>query len=222
MFGLFKNRSKLSKSTPANDNTYEFTWYDIGEDNPFNKRILDIRSLTQNTLSSTTDRAVAELFLTLRQSIGSEYIDVDFNGNKSVETKLVYPHNGAKIEGAAYKAKCMEDKWDIYGWNDIIYLTRSWTGELKYKAYISVSNTNFTIYRIEYSPDDYTDNDTALVINNVHFLINTLAFGKVYPHQIPQNIIIEKDIAVYSFSLFGHNCWYATYDNILDTVVGNN
>jgi len=170
-------------------------------------------------LSWTKDESVARSFLKLRHSVGQELINAEIYGSKNIEVDLVYPHNGSKIEGAAYKAKCMEDKWDIYGWNGIIYFARSWTGEIIYKAHIKVSDTNFSIYKIEYQPDDYNAQDISFVKNNVHFLIKCLAFGNIYPHKVPVTLVSEKDIALYSFNLFGHNCWYATFDEILDTIV---
>jgi hypothetical protein len=218
LLGLFKKKKKDLAHTHSQTREYKFTWYEIGESNPFNKKVLDIRSLTQYMLSWTKDESVARSFLKLRHSVGQELINAEIYGSKNIEVDLVYPHSGSKIEGAAYKAKCMEDKWDIYGWNGIIYFARSWTGEIIYKAHIKVSDTNFSIYKIEYQPDDYNAQDISFVKNNVHFLIKSLAFGNIYPHKVPVTLS-EKDIALYSFNLFGHNCWYATFDEILDTIV---
>jgi len=216
MFQFFKK--KIKAPSTSQDQEYKFTWYEIGEGNPFNKRILDIRSLTQHVLSFTKDKSVAELFNKQRQSIGEELIDAIIPASEIIEVNLIYPHNGSKIEGTAYKARCMEDKWDIYGWDNIIYFTRSWTGEIIYKAYIKINDDNFSIYKVEYRPDEYIGHDKSLVTNNVHFLIKTLAFGEIYPHKIPANLVIDKEIALYSFSQFGRNSWYATYDNIIDTI----
>jgi hypothetical protein len=219
MFGLFKRKTiKESETHQYQNQEYQFKWYELGDENPFNKHILDIRSLTQNTLSFTRDKFVAELFNKQRQGIGQELIGFKMDGSQMLDVNLEYPHNGSKIEGAAYKAKCMEDKWDIYGWNDIIYLTRSWTGAVVYKAFINVSDTNFSVYKIEYVPTEHKQ-DELLAINNVHFLIKTLAFGVVYPHMVPISLSTDKDIALYSFNQFGHNCWYASFDEILDTTL---
>lgn len=219
MFKLFKKKVKESETIQNDHKEHEFTWYEIGEHNPFNKRVLDIRSFTQHILAFTKDKNVAELFNKQRHSIGQELINTKIPESKTINVNLIYPHNGSKIEGAAYKAKCMEDKWDIYGWENIIYLTRSWTGELVYKAFITVSENNFEIQKIEYKPDEYNVNDQSIVINNVHFLIKTLAFGAIYPHKVPKHLTNGKDIALYSFNLFGHNCWYATDHDILDVTV---
>jgi hypothetical protein len=219
MFGLFKKKKKESESYQGKAEEYNFKWYDVGESNPFNKRILDIRSLTQTMLSFTSDKEVAVLFNKQRRSIGEELIDIKLNDSKILPANLEYSHNGSKMEGAGYKAKCMEDKWDIYFWNGIMYLTRSWTGEVVYKAHINFSETNFTITKIEYSENEFTQADPSLAIDNVHFIILSHAFGRPFPHRIPKTLINEKDIALYSFNQFGHNCWYATYDTILDAIV---
>ena len=219
MFGLFKKKKTESESLQSKTEEYDFKWYDLGENNPFNKRVLDIRSLTQTMLSFTSDKSVAELFNKQRHSIGEELINIQVPGLKIIETRLEYPHNGSKMEGAGFKAKCMEDKWDIYFWNGIMYLTRSWTGEVVYKAHTTVSDTNFLITKIEYSENEYTETDSSLVIDNVHFIVMSHAFGRPFPHRVPKTLIAEKDIALYSFNQFGHNCWYATYDTILDTII---
>jgi hypothetical protein len=219
MFGLFKTKKKESESHQSKTDEYDFKWYEPGEGNPFNKTILDIRSLTLTMLSFTSDKEVAVLFNKQRDSTGKELIHAKITNSKSLPTNLAYPHNGSKMEGAGYKAKSMEDKWDIYFWNGIMYLTRSWTGELIYKAHTIVSATNFTITNIEYSENEYTQADPSLVIDNVHFILVSHAFGRSFPHRVPRTLIDEKQIALYSFNQFGHNCWYATYDKIIDALL---
>ena len=71
MFNLFK---KKDKSEP----TYKFEWHDIGDGNPFNKKILDCRDYTQNNLATTADKSIAETFNRLRTTDGKEYLNQDF------------------------------------------------------------------------------------------------------------------------------------------------
>lgn len=198
---------------------YNFNWYDVGEGNPFNKRILDIRPFTQKMISTTKDPAIAQLFLTNRQSSGEEYIGFDFENSTSVDTQLIYPHKGGKIEGVGYKAKVMEDKWDIYVWNDIIYFVRSWTSEVGYKAFITYSDNSLIVHKIEIDGNNRSESEQSIAINNVHFLISTLAFKAVQPHKIPNNLITNEEIAAYSFSVFGRDCWYATYDDVINLTI---
>jgi hypothetical protein len=218
MWKPFQKKIREAESLRTNNIQYIHKWHPIGPDNPFNKKILDIRGFTQTTLALTKDREVAVLFDHLRQSLGEELINTAMDNSELVIANLVYPHNGAKLAGAICKAECMEDKWDLYGWDDVIYFTRSWTGELVYKAFVKIAGTTLTIYKIEYNSNDSTK-DRSLVINNVHFLVKTLALGAIHPHKVPMTLTTDDAIARYSFSLFGRNCWYATFNDITDTVV---
>ncbi|MBS1636665.1 MAG: hypothetical protein JST26_12180 [Bacteroidetes bacterium] len=221
MFGFFKkkNKPKESEVQQPQASKYHFKWYDIGPENPFNKRLLDCRSLTESMLSATSDESIARSFAHQRHSIGEEFVGFEFNRKASLPVHLVYPHNGSKIEGAAYKAKSMEDKWDIYAWNNIFYFVRSWTGKIEYKAFFAASENTFLIDKIEYDSAEHANEDSTIIENNVHFLLMTLAFGRIYPHKVPKTITGDENIALYSFALFGRNCWYATYEDITDTTI---
>lgn len=219
MFGLFKKKKSESASYQTNTEEYNFKWYELGEENPFNKKILDIRGFTQTVLSFTSDKKIAELFSKQRHSNGQEFIDIKLKGSKTIQASLEYPHDGSELKGAGYKAGSMEDKWDIYFWDNIMYLTRSWTAELIYKAHITVSENSIEITQIEYLENDYTEADPSLVVDNVHFIVLSHAFGRPFPHRVPETLVNEEEIARYSFDQFGHNCWYATYDKIIDTII---
>jgi len=223
MFNFFR---KMIKTVPVEQGVnpmYDFKWYDLGESNPFNTRILDIRPYTQQMISTTQDPRIAELFLINRKGIGQQYIEFEFKNGVSTDVHLTYSHDGKKIEGVGYKASTMEDKWDIYAWNDIIYFVRSWTGDVGYKAFITYNDKSFTVYKIEFEAVGEVENQLSIATNNVHFLISTLAFKAVQPHKIPDHLVTNEEIAAYSFSIFGRNCWYATYDDIINlTIIDTN
>jgi len=219
MFNFFKKKEPKKPQEANVDPKYNFKWYDIGGGNPFNKRILDIRPFTQEMTSTTQDPLIADLFLRRRESVGDEYAGFEFKNPSSMETRLLYPYDGGEFEGSIYKAKAMEDKWDICGWNDIIYFVRSWTGNVCYKAFIVYDDKSVTVEKIEYERHSVTNDEQSIAINNVHFLLLTLAFKAVRPHKIPEHLVTNEEIAAYSFSLFGRNCWYATYDDTIDTVI---
>ncbi len=132
----------------------------------------------------------------------------------TVSVSLKYPHNGAALRGIVFKAKEMECKWDIYIYDDIFYFTRSWTGNLLFKAAAKINADSIEITTIEYPAAE----DQDLSISNVHFLIMSHALGRVFPHMVPP-ISSNEDIALYSFSTFGNRACYATFDTIIDTVV---
>jgi hypothetical protein len=217
MFNWFKRgqqRSKESEVLQQNED-YAFKWYDIGKGNPFNKRILDIRSFTHSKIATTSKKEIAEKYNTLRTSTGEEHIGITIPNSKTIHSNLSYPHNGESLRGVAFKADSMDCKWDIYVYDNYFYFTRSWTGELVYKAFYQISSNAIHIQQIEHS-DSISSGEA---INNVHFLIMSHAMGKPFPHSIPESIFDEKQIAIYSFSQFGNRACYATYEDIFDTTV---
>ncbi|MEO3402978.1 hypothetical protein AAFN85_03690 [Mucilaginibacter sp. CAU 1740] len=219
MFSLFRKAIRTMPADQSNDPSLNFKWYDPGDGNPLNKRILDIRPYTQYMISTTNDWKTAERFITNRKITGEEYKGFEFKGAISVNAQLTYPHNGKRLEGICYKASEMEDKWDIYIWDDIIYFVRSWTSVVAYKAFVNYSDDKLIIHKVEFETRDDNESESLIAINNVHFLISTLAGKTVMPHTIPGHLKTYEEIARYSFSLFGRNCWYATYEDILDTTI---
>lgn len=210
MFQLFK---KTAKPEP----TYKFEWHEIGEGNPFNKRILDCRAYTLNHIATTADRSIAETFNRLRKSDGKEYVGQDFKNKITIETNLKYPPTDAQFTNLIFKAQSFDEKWDIYIYDNCLYFLRSWTRELIYKAFADVDFNHVTIYKIELQGNDSLDK--SLAISDVHFLVTTQILKGILPHRVPANLKSDMDIALYSFSRFGNRCWYATYDDILDTVI---
>jgi hypothetical protein len=216
MINWFKKKHKKSKESEVlQQNTqYQFTWYEVGDGNPFNKRILDIRSFTQTMIATTSKKSIAELYNELRKSVGEEYIGKDVVNARSSKTDLRYPHNGTELRGAAFKSDSMDCKWDIYIYDSCFYFTRSWTGELVYKAISQITSDFIKIIEIQH-PDTIESKDS---INNVHFLILSHANRRPMPHKIPAGIIGDKEIALYSFSEFGNRACYASYEDITDTI----
>lgn len=194
---------------------YTFKWYELGEENPFNKRILDIRSFTLQMIATTSKKEIADTYSALRGSLGEEYKGTSVPNPKSIPANLKYPHNGAALEGIVFKADSMDVKWDIYIYDNIFYFTRSWTGDLAYKVTARINADSLELLDIECSAEE----DDLIAVNNVHFLIMAHALGKVYPHTIPKEIVTDKEVALYSFSTFGNKACYATYEPITDTVI---
>lgn len=189
---------------------YEFKWYDPGPDNPFPIRILDVRSLTWKVVATTSDMKIAESFSAQRQTDGREFVEAEIENSKTIECNLVFPHNGDPLQGVVYKADSMDVKWDIYIYDSVFHLVRSWTGQLQYRAAAHVSSDKILIYKIEASVENADFAPQA-----VYFLLATHAMGRVLPHTIPlANVDDPETIALFSFSMYGNLACYATFDDI--------
>ncbi|MEM7456457.1 MAG: hypothetical protein AAF456_19080 [Planctomycetota bacterium] len=200
-----------NKSTDETTSTDDgFQWYEVGDENPFPVRILDVRSLTWNVVATTQDQTIAATFASQRSSDGREAIDALIPNVESLDCELTFPHNGQELEGIVFKADSMEVKWDIYIYDSVFLFVRSWTGQLQYRAYAEMGDSEIRIYRIE-APSDLID----IAPQTVYFLLGSHAMDRVLPHTIPAETPEDpQTIGLMSFSMYGRLGCYATYEDI--------
>ena len=192
------------------ENSSQFTWHEPGPDNPFAMRILDIRPLTQTMVSTTSNPEIAQSFVELRKSDGSDLASQRIDPVTVKKCNLVLPHNGEALEGIVSKADSMEVKWDIYAYDSHFLFARSWTGNLIYRASFEVSDNALTVNRVESVP---AHEDKA--IESVYFLLVSHAMGRVIPNPINDSTIDDPEqIALASFNEFGNRACFATFDDV--------
>ena len=189
----------------------DLQWLEPGSGNPFGIRLLDCRPITWNLIPTTGDLQIAARYTALRSSDGRDLVGHPIQNSVRLTTSLALPHNGAPLEGVASKADAMEVKWDIYIYDSVFLFARSWTGELRYRAFAVVGHTDIRILEIDCSADD-----AALAAPTVYFLLATHAMSRVLPHQIPRELASEdpETIAMWSFAQFGRFGCYATTADI--------
>ena len=187
-----------------------FKWYEVGPENPFPVRMLDVRSLTWDVTAFTSDSKVAESYNAQRQSNGREFRDATIPNAVSIPCHLVMPHNGDPLEGIVFKSSVMEVKWDIYIYDSQFLFVRSWTGELRYRATAEVGSDQITVHSIETS-----DGNQKTARQVVYFLLATHPLDRVLPHTIDSFIPPDPQaIALWSFNMYGNLGCYATYEDI--------
>jgi len=182
-------------------------WHEPGPDNPFGVRLLDCRPVTWELVSSTADPAIAGRYSALRESDGRDLVGAPIQGAVRVTTSLTFPHDGSALEGIVSKSDVMEVKWDIYIYDSVFLFARSWTGDLIYRARASVGSAEIHISEVECRSED-----AGLAASTVYFLIATHAMGRVFPHQVPEELDSDDlmAIAMWSFSQYGSLGCYAT------------
>lgn len=208
--GLFGSRGNSHGEQCDGDSEYDFKWHEVGGDNPFGVRVLDVRSLTWHVIATTSDQRIAESYIIQRGSDGREFVSATIPNAKTVKCRLTFPHNGSRLEGIVFKAPSMEVKWDIYIYDSVFLFVRNWTGQLQYRATAFVGEDSITINEIE-APADHIETAPQAV----HFLIGTHAMGRVLPHTMPPGTLNEEQqIALLSFSMYGNLGCYATFDDV--------
>ena len=199
---LFR-RSEQSQTPPC-------TWLEVGPDNPFDVRILNILPVTQTMTSFTQSKKLAQSFVDLRQSDGSELPDVNIADAELVSCALKISMPNQLDDGPLFKAAEMEDKWDIYTYDSTFYFARSWGGELIYKAPYRVREDAVQIDEIQAAPNHVDKADQT-----VFFLLTSHVLGQPFPNPIPEGLPDDADqIAMHAFSSFGRQACCATYSDV--------
>jgi hypothetical protein len=178
----------------------------------FGIEVLDCRPLTQALVAVTADPDVAARFVTLRQSDGRGYVGTQPANGRVTACQLRYPFGGSeRLAGPMFKAQEMEDKWDLYVYDDTLYCARSWTGDLIYSARIHVADGDLTIDEIHVAGD--ADEDPSYSIRALDYLIKSHLFKLGVPHPLPDARIRDPEqLAVGSFSRYGRKAWFGTFE----------
>lgn len=208
---LFRKKPARPSDTPAEDEFSELRWIEAA-DNPFGIRVLDCRPVALRWISTTSDPAVAQRFLELRASLGTEHVGQVPNDAVHAECDLSYPADGRSADGPLFIAEEMEDKWNIYLHAGCLYFARSWTGALAARARLTLAGSAARIDSVDV--DGSTAGDPELAIRHVDYLVKSHLYNKLSPHPLPQTMEpIERDIALYSFSLYGRRGQFASYED---------
>jgi len=193
----------------------EVRW--LGKDdakNPFRVDGYDCLALVRAMQSITTDKNVAETFLTLRSSVGSNHLGQLPAGAAAIDHRLEYPCKGI-ADGIVFKSRQMEQKWDIYLYGDRLYFCRSWTDALVFVANFSLTKDSLVVENI-WVAADAMEGGRDHVVREVDYLIKSHLLRRAVPHPLPESLPKEPgSIGLYSFSQYGNLCCFGTYDDTL-------
>ncbi len=191
----------------------------IGRDhNPFRLRIYDCRSFTRTMVATTTDPGIAARFASLRNQDGRHNRDTLPRDAVSVPCQIRYSTPVDLRDGPVFRARQMEEKWDIDFYAGKLYFSRSWTGSLELVGLTDKNTTRLAISGVNAAAPNREARET--VVRDMDFLIKTYIFDREVPHCLPSNLsATEKSIVVYSFSKFGRAASFATYEDTMQVAV---
>lgn len=190
----------------------KLTWLDE-KSNPFKVRCLDCRIFCRSMVSTTQDPNVATRFGELRKATGEQHVGKLPSNVITVQCNLSYPHNGQSKDGPLFLAAVMEDKWDIYLYDGYLYFTRSWTGDLIFRAKIDFNESQASITLVDANAQVGSQNP-GYIAQQVDFLIKSHLYKQEVPHPLPADLTNEiQAIALYSFGQYGRWASFATYED---------
>jgi hypothetical protein len=159
-------------------------------------------------ISTTGDLHLAVSFNVLRGSTGTEHRGQAVADAHTCQCALSYSYTGEVGDGALFKAEQMEDKWDIYLYRPYLFFTRSWSGQLVYRATVTVERGSLRVTHIECPATE----ELEFARRVVDYLIRSHLMNLRIPHPLPADVPPDpQSIAAMSFSLFGRRCLYGCY-----------
>src|ERR1051326_26767 len=191
-----------NKEPNSQDSFSQLKWLE-GDSSPFDIPVLDCRPVTTTMLSFTKEKATAERYAALCKSDGKQHIGEHPTSAKMADVALSYPYKGKTTDGPVFISGSMEDKWNIYLYENVLYFTRSWTGDLVYRAGIECGNDRINIRTIEFDGDVISSATDA--VRAVDFIIKSHLFRVLSFAPVPSTLSNEpKEIALYLFSQYGN------------------
>ena len=189
----------------------ELAWL-RGSESPFGMDVLDCRSFALHHVSTTASPAIAESFSRNSKSDGTEFIGK--LPQNAVEAKFEYTfpfQKGLLNRGPAFVSTQMEDKWNVYFFDGILYFARSWTGALNHIARCEINGSSLVTKSVMTNKEFIDERDFTFPLREVFFLIVSHVLGTVYPHPVPAFIEMDDEkIALYSFSQYGRRGLFAS------------
>lgn len=195
------------------------------EENIYRLPCFDCRGYTRAAAASPSDPQAVTIFNELRLSDGRETIGTLPEDARPMPCRLHYPRP-AWSEGPLFKARSMEEKWDIYFWEGQLYFARSWSGLLIFRARVEQTETETVITQVDASllPGN---GDPDLAISAVDFLVKSHLYNLDVPVHLPEikfdnpveaarfkdNEAVE--IARMVFREYGRKAGFATYGDTL-------
>ena len=205
---LLKKNDK-SESAGAFPNV---SWLEAHQ-NPFGIRVLDCRSFSKSALCFAPDNGIAKKFLNLRNSTGENHRNQLPKNTLHIRCNLRYPFEEKISDGPVFVAKVMQDRWDVYLYGSFLYFTNSWSGELLIRAWVDFKDNEFFVSAIDIRFDS-VNRDKSLAIRQADYLIKSYLCRSEVPSPLPKNFPHDpKQIALYSFSIYGRTSSYATYED---------
>ncbi|MBX2810784.1 MAG: hypothetical protein KTR25_03195 [Myxococcales bacterium] len=171
---------------------------------PFDRPVLDCRSVTRGVVSTAQDQDQLDRFIALRNPASAESLrGKNVEECKTIGCSLQLPNPGLDTEGRIYSARRLEYKWDVALWGNTLYFTRSWGGELQYRAAFEPSAESILVTSMEVPK--WEMDDPTYPPASVEFLLRTLVLGEIAAHPFPAllNIMEPEQLAMWAYKTYG-------------------
>jgi len=187
----------------------EIPWIEAA-DTPWGVPVLDVRAVTENMISTSSDPQCAANALSFGRDDGSGFEDSGPLMERVIGAMVPFRVEGPLPDGVLFRPREMEHKWAIFHRRGRILFVRSWTRKLHVIAELSPGEGCVQVSRIHgvFTDEDESPLFTTMVVD---FLLRSHALGMVYPAPLPDGMDASpQQAALWCFHMFGNRALCAT------------
>lgn len=190
-------------------NEIELPWIEAAE-TPWGVRVLDVRAVTQNMISTSADPECAANAISYDREDGSSFAGREPVLPRAIGAMIPFRVEAPFRNGALFRPRVMEHKWAIFHRGGRIYFVRGWTRKLHVVADLSAQDGSVAITRLNGVFID-TEEHPLLTTMVADFLLRSHVLGMVYPAPLPEGMEQSPEkAAMWCFHVFGNMALCAT------------
>lgn len=176
---------------------------------PFGLAGVDCRMHTQAAICATSDPEVAETFGRLRDDDWRPTLDRDAAHSAC---RLAYADWPLRDEGFWYRARQMEDKFDVLHRGDHVFVRSSWTGVLWLTGSVRFEGDALIVEHV-WGGDEGGTPRSPLRVRQLDFIPKSHALGWWCPHPLPAHLDASDPAAIgtYSFVIYGRRGYFGSF-----------
>jgi hypothetical protein len=210
---MFDKLKKLVQGTPKKEEASkgpEIPWIPA-EKNPWRVPILDVRPVTHQMLSTSTDPQCARNAISYGQDDGTGFANEVPESSRVLPVELRYRFDRVLAPGALFIPGVMEHKWALYYHGGRILFIRGWLRKVMATAEVECGQDGISRLTTVRGVIAGENEDPEFTVRAVDYLIRSHALGMAYPAPLPPEF--EKatgTAAMWCMNTFGKPAAFAT------------
>lgn len=207
---FFKNLFGRKKKQPESLDNIQLQWINA-EDTPWNIRVLDLRSLTQDVITTSQNEQMAINAVSYGGEDGTSFYHSKPEDNTTIHINLVLNTDKKLQPGVMFTPDTMEHKWAIFYDGINLIFVRSWLRQVFFTAKTSQKENELIIESITGGFSDNESDDFKKAF--INFLLISHCTPEHVPAPLPKHFEADhKSAGYWAFSAYGNKVHFSTFD----------
>jgi ADP-ribosylglycohydrolase len=187
-------------------------------ENPWNVRLLDVRGITHEMISTTGDPTCAENAISFGGDDGTSFIGEEPENKRVSPANLYFRRYRMLADGVLFVPHEMEQKWALFyhggQHGGQIICVRSWTRRVRALARVDVCGDRVMVTEVR-GTLVADDEEPEYTVRALDYLLRSHVLDEAYPVPLPEGLEADPNVAaLWCMSMFGNRAAFATPDRI--------